>query len=100
VGMTSLSRLRDLPIDVLKIDGSFICGIDQDSVNGPLVDAIQSIARKFSMSTVAERVETMAELRHLRAIGIDYAQGFLVAHPVPLQVLIGRSGPRHLTRVA
>lgn len=88
VGMTSLSQLRDLPIDVLKIDGSFICGIDRDDVNGPLVDAIQTIARKFSMTTVAERVETPAELAYLRRLGIEYAQGYLLARPVPLQQMI------------
>ena len=85
VGMTSLAQLRDLPVDILKIDGSFVTGIANDRVNGSMVYAIPNIARLLSMKTVAERVESEEELAHLEAIGVDYAQGYLLARPEPLE---------------
>jgi diguanylate cyclase (GGDEF)-like protein/PAS domain S-box-containing protein len=89
VGMTSLAQLRDLPIDVLKIDGSFVHHIHDHGVNATLVEAIQAIARRLSMKTVAERVETEQERSHLEALGIDYVQGYLLCRPGPMEQVIG-----------
>ena len=89
VGMTSLAQLRDLPIDVLKIDGSFVHHIHDHGVNATLVEAIQTIARRLSMKTVAERVETEQERSHLEALGIDYVQGYLLCRPGPMEQVIG-----------
>lgn len=88
VGMTSLAQLRDLPVDVLKIDGSFITNIAKDRVNGSMVYAIQNIARLLSMKTIAERVESEEELAHLEALGVNYAQGFLLARPLPIDAVL------------
>ncbi len=88
VGMTSLAQLRDLPVDILKIDGSFVANIGKDRVNGSMVYAIQNIARLLSMKTVAECVESEEELAHLAALGIDYAQGYLLAKPRPIESML------------
>ncbi len=88
VGMTSLAQLRDLPVDVLKIDGSFIGNIGKDRVNGSMVYAIQNIARLLSMKTIAERVESEEELAHLEALGVNYAQGYLLARPQPIEDML------------
>jgi diguanylate cyclase (GGDEF)-like protein/PAS domain S-box-containing protein len=89
VGMTSLSQLRDLPVDVLKIDGSFIKNIDSDALNSEMVDAIQRIATRLGMRTVAECVENTDELAHLRRLGVHWVQGYLLARPAPLAEVIG-----------
>jgi diguanylate cyclase (GGDEF)-like protein/PAS domain S-box-containing protein len=88
VGMTSLAQLRDLPVDILKIDGSFVSNIGKDRVNGSMVYAIQNIARLLSMKTVAECVESEEELAHLTALGVDYAQGYLLARPRPIESML------------
>ena len=87
-GMTSLSQLRDLPIDILKIDGGFIDGVHLDDVNGPVVEAIQMIAHRLSMKTIAERVEQPAELAYLRRLGVDFVQGYLLARPAPIEEVL------------
>jgi diguanylate cyclase (GGDEF)-like protein/PAS domain S-box-containing protein len=89
VGTASLSQLRDLPVDVLKIDGSFIRGIHRDALNSEIVDAIQRIASRLNMQTVAECVEEAPELAHLRTLGVHHVQGYLLARPAPLSSLIG-----------
>jgi diguanylate cyclase (GGDEF)-like protein/PAS domain S-box-containing protein len=94
VGMTSLSELRALPVDVLKIDGSFVRGIDGDALNSEIVDAIQRIATRRQMKTVAECVERAAELRHLRGLGVDFVQGYLMARPAPLDTVIADAEAR------
>ena len=93
VGMTSLAQLRDLPIDVLKIDGSFVHQIHDHAVNATLVEAIQVIAHRLSMKTVAERVETEQERSHLEALGVDYVQGYLLSRPGPMEQVIGAREP-------
>jgi EAL domain-containing protein (putative c-di-GMP-specific phosphodiesterase class I) len=94
VGMTSLSQMRDLPVDVLKIDGSFIKNINHDPVNSEMVDAIQRIASRLAMKTVAECVERPEELEHLRALGVHFVQGYLLARPAPLDIVLGLQDTR------
>lgn len=88
VGMTSLAQLRDLPIDVLKIDGAFTADIHIDTVNGTVVEAVQMMARRLQLETIAERVEKPAELAYLRQLGVHYAQGFLLAMPQPIETVL------------
>ena len=87
VGMTSLAQLRDLPVDVLKIDGSFVTNVHRDRINAAMISSIQTLARLLSMKTVAERVEHPEELVHLQALGVDYAQGYLFSIPAPIEEL-------------
>jgi len=93
VGMTSLSQLRDLPVDVLKIDGSFVKNIDSDALNSEMVDAIQRIANRLGMRTVAECVENTGELAQLRRLGVHSVQGFLLGRPAPLAEVMGSATP-------
>jgi EAL domain-containing protein (putative c-di-GMP-specific phosphodiesterase class I) len=85
IGNTSISQLRDLPIDTLKIDRSFI--IDLENGNEVLVRVVTDLAHEFQMVAVAEGVEAAATAERLRALGCDLAQGYLYARPVPASEL-------------
>ena len=82
-GYSSLGYLHRFPIDELKIDRSFVAGMEHDRRNAQLVQAIIGLARNLGVAVVAEGVETRAQLEALRALGCDYAQGFLFSVPVP-----------------
>ena len=83
-GMSSLSYLKHLPVDYLKIDGSFVRNLDKNSVNYSLVDCFHRIGDVMDMETIAECVEDQATLEILQGIGVDYAQGFGIERPIPL----------------
>ena len=83
VGFTSFAYLRTLPVDQIKIDGSFIRTIHQDSSSRDIVHAMYSLAHKLGKETVAEFVENEAILRVLKEIGITYGQGFYLGKPLP-----------------
>jgi EAL domain-containing protein (putative c-di-GMP-specific phosphodiesterase class I) len=81
VGFTSLSYLRDLSVDMVKIDGSFISGVADDPDNQVLVQAFLDVCNHFEFLTVAECVETAADADWLAAEGLDYLQGHLFGVP-------------------
>jgi len=98
-GMQSFTRLRDLPFDIIKIDGSFVRNMLVDQRDFEFVQASVAVARAFGADAVAEFVEDEAVVECLREIGVRWAQGFLYARPRPLrEVLVeaaarqGRSG--------
>lgn len=82
VGMSSFAYLKHLPAEFIKIDGGFVREMFDDPVNMVVIEAIQRIAQAMGMKTVAEWVDNDVALRHLRELGVDYAQGFGVARPV------------------
>ena len=82
-GASSMLYLRDLPVDVLKIDGSFIRSVDVDPINRALVKSINEIAHILGKQTVAEYVVNGAVLQVLKTIGVDYVQGWHVCEPAP-----------------
>jgi diguanylate cyclase (GGDEF)-like protein len=82
-GYASLAFLKRLPLDVLKIDRSFVAGIDSGHENAPIVQAVLGLAAARGLVAVAEGVETEAERRTLVALGCDLGQGFLFSRPVP-----------------
>lgn len=86
-GFASYAYLRQLPLDTLKIDGSFIQGLEHDPINQAMVRSMQQIASQLGLSTVAEFVESTATLDCLKQLGIDYAQGYLIDRPQPLAQL-------------
>ncbi len=86
-GMSSFAYLRNLPIDYLKIDGSFIRRIDTDPIDFAMVETIHRIGGIMGMQTVAESVENEDVLAALALIGVDFAQGFHIRRPVPLEQL-------------
>ena len=83
-GLSSFNYLKQLPVDYLKIDGSFIRDIETDERNRTMVEAIHQVARSLNLKTVAECVETERDVACLRAIGIDFIQGFAIGKPAPL----------------
>ncbi|WP_206956159.1 cyclic di-GMP phosphodiesterase [Trinickia acidisoli] len=86
-GYSSLSQLTRLPIDVIKLDRSFITGIDQNFQSQSLVNSVVGLARAFGIAVVAEGVETEREVKFLKDAGVDYAQGFFYARPMPAEML-------------
>ncbi|MDJ0658878.1 MAG: EAL domain-containing protein [Crocosphaera sp.] len=83
-GMSSLSYLKNLPVDYLKIDGSFVKNLEKNSVNYGLVDCFHRIGHVMRMETIAECVEDQKILKILEEIGVDYAQGYGIQRPIPL----------------
>ncbi len=83
-GLSSFSYLKTLPVDYLKIDGHFISNIADDPVDESMVRAIHEVGNALGIETIAERVETEAVLDKLAEIGIEYAQGFYIARPAPV----------------
>jgi len=81
-GYSSLSYLHKFPIDILKIDRSFVGRIGEKGENLEIVKAIVMLARSLRMEVVAEGVETAVQLAHLRAIGCEYGQGYLFSKPL------------------
>jgi EAL domain-containing protein (putative c-di-GMP-specific phosphodiesterase class I) len=86
-GLSSFSYLKNLQVDYLKIDGSIVREIDSDAVNAAMLSSIQQLGRAMCIKTVAEFVETDAIMEKLAEIGVDFAQGFGIARPVPLDKL-------------
>ncbi|MEH2065214.1 MAG: EAL domain-containing protein [Nostoc sp.] len=84
VGMSSFAYLKSLPVDYLKIDGSFIRNIIDNPVDNAIVTAMTHISSVMGIKTIAEFVENDAILERIRALGIDYAQGNGIALPRPL----------------
>ena len=82
-GHSSLTQLRNIPFNELKIDQSFVHGADRDNTRRAMFTASLGIARQLGMQTVAEGVEDLADWNFLRQQGCDLAQGYFVARPMP-----------------
>ncbi len=87
-GMSSLTYLKNLPVDYLKIDGSFIRELNNDNSSKVMVEAINHIAEGIGLKTVAEFVENQHILDTVRDLKIDYAQGFHLGRPGILMSVI------------
>jgi EAL domain-containing protein (putative c-di-GMP-specific phosphodiesterase class I) len=86
-GHSSMAHLTRLPIDVLKLDRSFVSRIDRDPKSRALFESVVAIGRALGLDVVAEGVETPAQLGALRGAGCGFAQGFLLARPMRLAEL-------------
>jgi len=93
-GYSSLSYLSRLPVDLLKIDRSFVAGIADSHEAADLAQAIVRLGRTFHLTTVAEGVETAEQLAELQAMGCDQAQGFYFSRPLPPDQLDVTARPR------
>ncbi|MGH2679483.1 MAG: sensor domain-containing protein [Actinomycetota bacterium] len=87
-GYSSLARLRYMPVDVLKIDRSFVRELDRDEQNGSMVSAMVALASNLGMIPLAEGIETESEWRALLARGCERGQGYLFSRPVPADEIL------------
>jgi diguanylate cyclase (GGDEF)-like protein len=87
-GYSSLAALKDLPIDTLKIDKTFIADMPGDRGDVAIVTAVVGIGRALGLYVVAEGVETAEQLAYLRSIGCDAMQGYLFSRPVPRDAIV------------
>jgi diguanylate cyclase (GGDEF)-like protein/PAS domain S-box-containing protein len=85
-GLSSFSTLKTLPMDYLKIDGSFIRNLAHDTVNQAMVAAMIELSRSLNFRIVAEQVEDQPSLDTVTSMGIDFVQGFVIGRPLPLSV--------------
>ncbi|HWG76158.1 MAG TPA: GGDEF domain-containing protein [Steroidobacteraceae bacterium] len=98
-GLSSLAYLRTLPINMLKIDGSFVRDVLKDSRAESMVQTIAQLARAMSLITVAEYVETDEIRARVTALGVDFGQGFAIGKPEPLTELLAEL-PLHVAAAA
>jgi diguanylate cyclase (GGDEF)-like protein len=81
-GHSSLGYLARFPIDVVKIDQSFVRGVDRDPVKSAIVSAVVALSKAIGSTTVVEGVETLPQLEELKNLGCDVGQGYYFARPV------------------
>lgn len=87
-GLSSLRYLQEIPVDYLKIDGAFIRKMELSEVDFTMVSTINHLAHIMGIATIAESVENALQLSMLRDLGVDYAQGFFIAMPQPLESIL------------
>ncbi|WP_201314262.1 EAL domain-containing protein [Dyella sp. EPa41] len=95
-GFSSLSYLRDLPIDMLKIDQGFIRDVDRDARSATICEAIISLGKSLGIRVMAEGIERSSQYEWLHRHGCDGAQGFYLGRPEPLAELLKRWPPASL----
>ena len=83
-GTSSFGYLKNLPVDYLKIDGGFVKNLEHDAVDKAMTETINRIGHIMGIKTIAEYAENEAIIEELRAMGVDYAQGYGVCRPSPL----------------
>jgi len=86
-GFSSLSYLRELPVNYLKIDGGFVQNLVSNDIDAAMVRAVNQVGRVMNLYSIAESVEDEATLQALRSIGVDFAQGYFCGRPLPLSDL-------------
>jgi len=96
-GMQSFARLKELPVDIIKIDGSFIRNVAQRGSDYALVQATVAVAGVFGAETVAEFVEDRITAECLRELDVDWVQGDLYSPPLPLSEVLANALPRELS---
>ena len=87
-GASSFGYLKALPVDYLKIDGQYIQNLVNDPLNDATVRCFADVARLMGLKTVAEFVDNTEALNRLKVIGVDYAQGYLLHRPEPIDKMM------------
>ena len=87
-GMSSFGYLKNLEVDYLKIDGSFVKNMADNNVDQAMVAAMNKIGNVMKIKTIAEHVENETTLHTLHQLNIDYAQGFYFSDPIPIEDLL------------
>ncbi len=86
-GLSSFAYLKNLPVDYLKIDGSFVQDMIDDTIDHAMVEAINQVGHIMGIGTIAECAESDEVVEMLRELGVDYAQGYAMGSPVPIEGL-------------
>ena len=94
-GYSALTQLKRLPLDEIKIDKSFVMGMLEDPNDAVIVSATLDISRRLGFASVAEGVETQGHWEALRNLGVDYAQGYLIARPMADEAFLTWLGQRN-----
>ena len=90
-GLSSFHYLKTLPVDFLKIDGQFIGSVTTDVVDRSMVEAISQVGRALGIATIAEKVESAEVFEELKRLGVQFAQGYFIAKPAPIDTLTAAS---------
>lgn len=89
-GYSSLSYLKKMPVDIIKVDKSFVSGMLENQADLEIVESTIAMVHRMGMIVVAEGVETKEQLEHLRSVGCDMLQGYLFSPPIPEARLISQ----------
>ncbi len=89
-GFSSMSYLKNLPVDTLKIDRCFIIELPENDKDAAIVESVINLAHRLGLEVVAEGIETEQQLEYLKACQCDIAQGYLLGKPQPLNLLLSR----------
>jgi EAL domain-containing protein (putative c-di-GMP-specific phosphodiesterase class I) len=89
-GYSSLTYLNQFPIDIIKIDQSFVRKMDEQHTNKSIVKTIHALAKNLNMFCIAEGVETQTQLKFLTDLGCNYMQGYLFSKPLPINELLAK----------
>ena len=81
-GYSSLSYLHRFPIDLLKVDRSFVSAMEENTENGEIVRTVIALAKALNLKVVAEGIESIHQFHQLRILGCEYGQGFLFSKPL------------------
>jgi EAL domain-containing protein (putative c-di-GMP-specific phosphodiesterase class I) len=92
-GYASLSNLQRMPVDILKIDKSFVAALNHGGQSRELLEAILGVGQALSLAVVAEGIEQQSQMATLEEMGCEMAQGFLIAKPSPAEIIEGFLGP-------
>lgn len=87
-GLSSFAYLKNLPVDLLKIDGMFVRNIIADPIDEAMVRSINEVGHIMGMETIAEFVETDEIMERLQQLGVDYAQGYAISRPRPINSIL------------
>lgn len=87
-GLSSFAYLKELPVDYLKIDGAFVKDMLEDRIDAAMVRSISDVGRAMQLRTIAEFVEDLAVVEALREAKVDYAQGYGICKPMPIEELV------------
>jgi EAL domain-containing protein (putative c-di-GMP-specific phosphodiesterase class I) len=87
-GYSMLGYLKRMPIQSLKLDGSFVEGVPGDADSCAIVHAVLAVARHFRLQVIAEGIETATQVEYLRTVGCEYAQGYYYSRPLMPQTIL------------
>ncbi|HEY6335088.1 MAG TPA: EAL domain-containing protein [Alphaproteobacteria bacterium] len=97
-GASSYPYLHALTVDFVKIDGAYVQRVLADGRDAAILRSIVTLCRELGVRTIAEMVETEAQADELKAIGVDFAQGYLFGRPAPRPIAIVRTAPRNVAQ--